>query len=205
MKKIIIYITLTISVLFGCKKVDLEPTPSNDPVFLVDANLGGDSLKWVAGVDDFYMFTEFSKDNFEVYTLTGRLAKDENCVSDCEESLTFSIRSSLPTTSTATFNIDQAIELGDFSFYENDPSGTGNVVGYLYSLNSSFSNPANPNTLPPDIIDWTLFQTNGDTILLLGSDVTVQISENSAIEKIISNRSYSQNSNCSILRYPKTP
>ena len=56
MRKILIYISLIIFAIGGCKKVDLDEVPSGDPVFTTIAKLDGVQLNLVAGDDDFYMF-----------------------------------------------------------------------------------------------------------------------------------------------------
>jgi len=131
MKKIIIYNLLIIIALGGCKKVDLEPTVSDTPVFLANAILENDSLNLIAGDDDIYMFSEFSKDTFDVYTMTGRFAKDSSCQSDCEESLSFSIRSNSATPSVSDFNIEDAISPNSsLSYFKSNP--TNSILGYNY-------------------------------------------------------------------------
>ncbi|MEM6963413.1 MAG: hypothetical protein AAF573_01525 [Bacteroidota bacterium] len=122
MIRFLIYISLIIIALSGCKKVDIEPPAPNSPVFSVEAVLNNDTLNWGAGDDDFYMFTEFSIDSLDIYTLTGRLAKDTGCVSDCEEYLSFSLRSSYPTSSVNQFDIEQALSATNPSYFQEAPS-----------------------------------------------------------------------------------
>ena len=122
MKKIIIYFSLIVFAFASCSKVDLDEVPSGDPVFTVNAELDGVDLNLIAGDDDFYMFSEYSKDTLGVYTMTGRLAKDSNCSAECEESLSFSIRSSyrdsLPS---LPFDINEAIKIvNDFNYYTDN-------------------------------------------------------------------------------------
>ncbi|MFK7773626.1 MAG: hypothetical protein AB8F94_15860 [Saprospiraceae bacterium] len=137
MKKALIYIFIIVFAIGGCKKVDLEEVPSGDPVFITNATLDGVQLNLVAGDDNFYMFSEFSKDNFDVHTMTGRFAKDTNCQSDCEESLSFSIRSSFPDSiSNIPFDIDLAILEGVNLNYFTDNSSSS--IGYNYSFSAEY-------------------------------------------------------------------
>ena len=136
MKEILIYITLVVLVFSSCKEVDLMPPEVEDPVFSVAATLDGLPLNWQAGEEDFFMFTDFSKDEFDVYSMRGRLAKDVNCTSECEESLSFSIRSSYATPSANDFNIDQAMQVGSFDYMELQDSTS--VGGYRYLLQGIF-------------------------------------------------------------------
>ncbi|MFK8007984.1 MAG: hypothetical protein AB8H03_16625 [Saprospiraceae bacterium] len=137
MKKVLIYISLIVFAIGGCKKVDLDDVPSGDPVFTTSAELDGVQLNLVAGDDDFYMFSEFSKDNFDVYTMTGRFAKDTNCQDDCEESLSFSIRSSyIDSFPNQIFNIDQALVSNSNLNYFSDSNS--NSIGYNYFFSAEY-------------------------------------------------------------------
>lgn len=134
MKKILIYFSLIVFAIGGCKKVDLDEVPSGDPVFTVNAELDGTDLNLVAGDDDFYMFSEYSKDNFDVISMTGRFAKDSNCINECDESLSFTIRNSfvdsLPNT---PFDINSALIQGtNLNYFSNNNSTI--VDGHIYTF-----------------------------------------------------------------------
>lgn len=139
MKKILIYITLFIIALGGCKKVDLPAPMIGDPVFSVNATIDNQPINWTAGDNDVYMFTEFSKDNFDIYTLTGRFAKDENCMNDCNEYLSFSIRGNAVTPTASTFNIDEVImvDSNGYSYANFDSLNTVITNGIKYSFQAS--------------------------------------------------------------------
>lgn len=136
MKKIPFILTIIILVLGGCNKVDLEEIPSGTPVFTVNAVLDSEELNINAGDDDFYMFTEYDQDNFDVYSMRGRFAKDANCTTDCEESLSFTIRNN--NLFGGVFDIDSVISLNtNLPFYSDS-----NIVilnGHNYTLSSSFA------------------------------------------------------------------
>jgi len=157
MKKVLIFISLIVFAIGSCKKVDLDEMPSGTPVFIVDAELDGVALNLVAGDDDFYMFSEFSKDTLDVYTLTGRLAKDNNCQSDCEESLSFSIRSSFADSiPNQPFDIDQAIKTSfNFKYFTDNIVSVQN--GFRYNFSAEFIDSFN---VVADSFLWTI---NNDT------------------------------------------
>lgn len=164
MNKLLIYIALIIITLGGCKKVELPPTEVNEPIFSINANLDNVSLDWSAGDDDFYMFTEFSKDNFNIYSLTGKLAKDDNCLSDCEESLTFSIRSGYATPSINDFQISEALQLGTFDYSQEEQS----TDGKRYFFTGDFSNPitgANNNIFTWKITSDSIYEGAGENFV----------------------------------------
>ena len=158
MKNKIIYILLVVTAFASCKKVELD-VPIDTPVFSVDATVDGLTLDWSAGDDDFYMFTEFSKDNLEVYTLTGRLAKDSSCVNDCEESLTFSIRGNAITPSINDFNIDQAIMLNTALGYKKMDTLSMVEIIETYTFEGLLVDAINGN--PTANYFWLI---NGDTL-----------------------------------------
>ncbi len=162
MKKVIIYFSLIVFAFASCSKVDLDEVPSGDPVFLVNAELDGADLDLAAGDDDFYMFSEYSKDNFDVYTMTGRFAKDSNCVAECEESLSFSIRSStVDSMPNMPFDINTALAEGTnlnyFSF-----NNTTTVTGQIYTFSSSLFDAL--NTAIPGNVNWEIF--DGQQIII---------------------------------------
>ena len=155
MKKVIIYFSLIVFAFASCSKVDLDEVPSGDPVFMANAKLDGVDLNLVAGDDDFYMFSEYAKDNLDVYTMTGRFAKDSNCVAECEESLSFSIRSSSVYSSPNTpFDINTAlIEGTNLDYFSFNNSTT--VIGQIYTFSSSLFDAL--NTAIPGNVNWEIF------------------------------------------------
>ena len=185
MKKVLIYISIIAFAIGGCKKVDLDEIPSGDPVFTANATLDGIDLNLVAGDDDFYMFSEFSKDNFDVYTMTGRFAKDSNCHSDCEESLSFSIRSSYATPSVSDFIFEDAVStMNPFSYFLAIDSTTVNGHKYTFTgklIDTIGGVPANSytwtistdsnqiSTFNGDIVDFDYFGSGNLEVLLTAS------------------------------------
>jgi hypothetical protein len=168
MKKVIIYFSLIVFAIGGCKKVDLDEGPSGYPVFIVDATLDGVNLNLVAGDDDFYMFSEFSKDNSEVYTMTGRFAKDANCDSECDKSLSFSIRSSYVTPSVIDFNFENAILLNDpLLYFSLDDIVEVNGFTYLFTgeLVDSFG-------IPPFFYTWDIIEVDSLIIPYIGESIS---------------------------------
>ncbi len=90
MKRLIFYKFLIISTLFAaCNKVELDPE-DGEPVFTAEAKFDGNPKAWQAGVEDFYMFSSFEKDDFDVHVFSGSFTKTDSIVSG--ESLAFHIR-----------------------------------------------------------------------------------------------------------------
>ena len=124
----ILALGLLLSVV-ACKKTELPPTVAEDPVFSVNATLGGMALDWLAGDDDYYLFTEYDKDQYGVFSFTGRFEKLANCQSDCQESLEFEIRDFQVTTGNST-DIGQALAPGTYEYVQPDSGGNVVLEGY---------------------------------------------------------------------------
>lgn len=89
MKRFIFYnLLIIIALATGCNKVELDPV-DGDPVFTASFDLAGTSHEWLAGVDDYYMFSSFEKDAQDVYEFSGSFAKKDSIGG---ETLTFHIR-----------------------------------------------------------------------------------------------------------------
>ena len=167
MRKVIIYFILIVFAFVGCKKIDLNNVRSGDPVFYVDATLDGNQLNLVAGDIDFYMFSEFSKDNSDVYSLTGRFAKDVNCTFDCEESLSISIRSSYVTPNVSDFIIDEAIVTNSLSPYFSSNEMI-EVQGFSYSFSGAI---VDTFAVTSALFSWEITEGNGVVINYVGETI----------------------------------
>ncbi len=78
MKRIIFYgILIMTALLAGCRKVDLAPV-DDDPVFTANMQMAGAAKEWQAGVGDYYMFSSFEKDPFDVHVFSGSFAKKDS-------------------------------------------------------------------------------------------------------------------------------
>jgi hypothetical protein len=92
-KGLYLFIPLFILILgTGCgDELELPEPQLETPVFSVSAELNGQPFQWQAGVEDYYMFTDFEQDNAGVYTFSGRMAQDD-CNNNCAGSLAFYFR-----------------------------------------------------------------------------------------------------------------
>lgn len=169
MKKILIYISLIVFAVGGCKKIDLDEVPSGDPVFTTNATLDGVQLNLVAGDDNFYMFSEFSNDTFDVYTMTGRFAKDADCQTDCEESLSFSIRSNYATPGSLPFDISQALEVNSNNNYYSNSIDSSFISGYSYDF-TGFLLDTLGGTIPTSY-DWEISIPNQSPQYFSGNEL----------------------------------
>ena len=85
--------SLLLLILLGaCKKTKLPPPVEEDTVFSISATLEGRALDFVAGEEDYYLFTSYAKDDKDVFSFKGRFEKLIDCESNCQETLEFEIR-----------------------------------------------------------------------------------------------------------------
>jgi hypothetical protein len=141
MKRLLFYKILILSVfLAGCQKIDVEPVDGT-PVFSATFEVDGISKNWQAGVDGYYMFTEFEKDANDVYVFTGRLQRD-SCSAGCGESLTIRIRD-FQQVLQGNPDVETALKPGDY-FFKNENTDSSawvfdTIVFYQVGFNASAS------------------------------------------------------------------
>ncbi len=204
MKQITIYILLIIITLGSCTQSDLIAPELGEPVFTIESTLDNEALNWAAGDDNVYMFTEYLIDSLDIYTFTGRLAKDSNCVIDCEESLTFSIRSSYATPTLDDLNIDDAMVIGDYGYYLSNGSG---VTGHIYTFEGALNDPIFGTQAIEYLwtINGNIINTPSSSVIsyfdTLGNDLTVSlemINQSSCASYIEKTISAGQLNNCDL-------
>ena len=100
----------------SCKKniIDVPPSEVGEPVFRTSFQLEGTPQEMIAGDDEYFMFTEFTKDTDDIHTFIGSFA-NENCTSNCESSLQFEIRDFEPATG-STNGIDNTLAASALRF-----------------------------------------------------------------------------------------
>ena len=139
MKRTILYNLLFFMALtMGCKKKDLPDPVDGIPIFSADLDfVNGNKKSWEAGVDSFYMFTSFEKDQHDVMVFSGKMER-ENCSMPCRETLQIIIRDRGLTTAAPT-NIDAALDLTNYPFAVDNPVDTIYVINttFIYQLSLS--------------------------------------------------------------------
>lgn len=166
MKRFVFYKILIITVLFaGCQKVELDGPVHGSPVFTASMAVDGVQKTWQAGVDDYYMFTEFEKDPFDVYVFTGRFEQKNG---GNGEVLTIRIRDfqqvfqGLPDMTGA---LDPSRAFGFVSQSGGDTTWVAEVDTIGYKINFD----ASPSTVPPNVqvsYGWQFGDATGDTALV---------------------------------------
>ena len=84
----IFFFLLVLLVALSCKKEELPGSGGNigTPEFSLDNMIDGVKGNIAAGMEDYYMFTEFELDEDSVFIFSGTLKK-ENCETDCGSEL----------------------------------------------------------------------------------------------------------------------
>lgn len=100
----------------GCRKEEPKPV-IGDPVFYVNGTLNGSPLLLRAGVDNYYMYSEYSADQQGLYSFTGHL-KTDGSSNPAPNSLRVSITDFRFSAPGATI-IDSALYPGTYTFAQN--------------------------------------------------------------------------------------
>ena len=96
------------------------------PVFSFSANEGEYLIQ--AGVNDFYMFTEYFQDTMGNYSFIGRFAKLPNCSINCNEELSFRISISSASQFPSPDLVNEVFSTTSFDIGNaNSTSASGNV------------------------------------------------------------------------------
>ncbi len=145
--KILIIFTL----LAGCQKIDVEPVEGT-PVFSITAEVDGDAKNWQAGVDGYYMFSEFEKDTNDVYVFTGRLQRD-SCSSGCGESLTIHIRD-FQQVFGVNPDVDLALKPGDYFYKKENTDSSFWLLDTTIFYHTAFDASASVSPTGTAIFTW---------------------------------------------------
>ena len=119
------YLTFLVVLIYSCKPEELPPVQTGDPVFSVT----GDLVNIIAGEDDFYLFSDYEKDDMDVYSFVSHFAKTGDCTSDCEEELLIKIRDIDQNTGAIDVDIENALSPGNYNYQiANSPISNDEVV-----------------------------------------------------------------------------
>lgn len=109
MKKILLF-SLAVLIISSCEKeIDVKDSETK-PEFFIDFLASRTLEGWSAGVDNYYMHTNWEKDASDVVTFVGKMAL-EDCVENCN-SIQFELRDFLPQS------------FGKIDFVDQFPTGT---------------------------------------------------------------------------------
>lgn len=161
MKKLFIYCTLiSIAILASCKKVELDPK-DGEPVFSAIAELNGEQHIWQAGVEDYYMFSSYDKDVYDVYEFIGKLSTSD---SSSNETISFRIRDAKTTLEGPTV-IEAALNTSIAFRYANHAEADTIwrlEIDTVWGTQLDASNSIFPNI--PVMFEWQFGDGTSDTI-----------------------------------------
>lgn len=117
MKKIF-WLLISGSVLWsGCREKPLPDEVFGTPDFFISTEVDGEPVEIKAGIDDYYMGTSFSRDQFDINSFHGIFSR-LNCP-QCPEELEVIIRDSKPRATGEDVIISEAFSPGSFDFYQD--------------------------------------------------------------------------------------
>ena len=98
----------------GCEEKPLPEEVIGEPVFNFEGELGSANVHLQAGVDDYYMFSDYQKDNQDVHIFTGEFSP--LACEGCPESLRIGIRDFRKVATGGEIDILQALQEKTYSF-----------------------------------------------------------------------------------------
>ncbi len=142
----------SLTIISSCKKdiIEVPPSSMGEPVFMTNLLLDGTPHDFTAGINDYYMYTEWTKDANDVHTFIGRFA-EEGCNTDCKESLQFEIRDITPTT---TPDMNYALTSGTMAFADKTTIAE-DIYQVQFQLNTDIENPTE--------ITWSFGDDGGES------------------------------------------
>lgn len=90
--KIVYYLSIITLILssVGCQKLEVPVTEPSQPVFFMDFRVNGFEQNLTAGIENYYMFTDFRRNEAGLHTFTGEL-REITCENACPRSLKIQI------------------------------------------------------------------------------------------------------------------
>ena len=151
MKAFVFYIFILTLFVVSCKPEELPPSETGNPVFYLSNN----DVNITAGEDDFYLFTDYSIDDQQVYSFAGRFAKTSDCETSCKEELLIEIRDAEQSSGSGVV-IENALTIGNYSYKSINPVASEDSI--ILNLR------AEPEGNGPFIYEWTV--TYQDTSMI---------------------------------------
>lgn len=129
MKQFLVLSAVLLIFVSGCKKQVTETPPNmeENPVFSFTGQVDNVPVSLVAGVNDYYMYSNFGQDTSGMYYFNGDLKK-VNCITNCDNSITFKINDHKRSATGGTSGIDSLLP-GDY-YYFKDTTSPGNFIEF---------------------------------------------------------------------------
>lgn len=178
MKYLTLITVLALLASTSCKKLDVELPPMGSPVFGIEAVINGESKKWMAGEEGYYLFTGFDQDSAGLLRFWCRLQPETCDTQVCGEKLAFYFND-LALSPSGQTDVEAALYLGSHPYQSLAMWDTiwifDTITTYLLNLDarSSLADPslsANFLWFVPNI--GTIV---GDTVSIVLPDVPQQL------------------------------
>ncbi len=174
--------------MVSCKPEELPPTETGTPVFSIK---GGD-IDITAGENDFYLFTDHTNDDSDVFSFRGRFAKTSDCVSDCKEELLVEIRNFEQTTATGV-DVESALFPGNYAYKMFNPSTSEDSIVVTLT--------AEPEGNGPNFFQWIVnydVDSSSITETFFTEEVVLTFSESQNVSSLDVCLEIMNNNNCQI-------
>lgn len=101
---------MIVFIAFGCKKLEPPVVPDDEPDFAVQFIVGEQNISFTAGLNNYYMFSDFDKTGNGLHSFTGEL-RPISCESNCPNSLKIKIYDTGNSPVSSNVNINESIAL----------------------------------------------------------------------------------------------
>ena len=130
MNKILLVVSISL-ILSSCKHKD-DPTPLNDtPTFKLNGILDAVPVEIMAGVNNYYMYTDVSRENADSLNIYSGTFRQNNCAS-CKRVMQFSFRGGKSTANGNYSDTTEFFNQGIYSYYNSSTT----ALRYLVSFKS---------------------------------------------------------------------
>ena len=114
----IAFLLIIVGILISCKEEPLPEEIIGEPTFHFEGDLGGANLDIQAGIDDYYMWSAYEKDDRNLHTFTGEF-KTTTC-GTCPSALRIGIRDFRQVAVGEQVDINRALQVKTYPFYFED-------------------------------------------------------------------------------------
>lgn len=160
-------------VLGACQKDDEPSNASGTPVFYVSGIIDGIDYESIAGVDEHYMFSDYTQDSFNVYSFTGSFSTTDCPSGNCPNTLEFLFRDHQAVNDIQDATPQEVLKGGTSLAYRNILDSV--LIGYNLQL---FANEYNTGATYD--YSWTL--SNGATSTDKNPLIFIPITDDSIVE-----------------------
>ena len=141
MKRLFLLFAFIFVCALGCRK-EYPVSTNGTPVFYFNGTVNNEAVSLKAGVNNYYMYSFFTQDSFQVYNFFGEL-KQNNCT-NCNNSIKFQINDDTTSPINGSTQANSSLTANYYSI-QLDSAQTGSSTDYIIQFHS-LASPADSAT-----------------------------------------------------------